>query len=295
MSDILTDPGTRMPADTTIRRAKVGALATPPLVEAIASKIGGWGWNAGPLLIAPVFFVMACATTISPGAPLDATTAPSPPVAGGLLAIVLLVELGGGAALAAGFERRTAAMALLSFMIIATIVIHGFWRYPAGEQQVQLLQFLKNVAIIGGLVLVAARRDYEDEVPAWLGFAGRLLVALIFFVNAFGILNQAVAARELAAAGMPRPLVPPFMLAARAAEAAGGLLLLLPNRLPVTGAVVLAGFLVSATLAAHDFWRAAPNLWWSELTNFFKNVAVIGALALVAAYYSREKRRALRP
>jgi putative oxidoreductase len=73
------------------------------------------------------------------------------------------------------------------------------------------------------------------------------------------------------------------MLAGRITQAIAGLLLLLPNRLAVIGALALAGFLVPATLAAHAFWRVTPDFWWPQLTNCFKNVAAIGSLGLIAA------------
>ena len=47
--------------------------------------------------------------------------------------------------------------------------------------------------------------------------------------------------------------------------------------------------LVPATLAAHAFWRATPDLWWPQLTNCFKSVAAIGSLRLIAAYCSTSR------
>ena len=42
--------------------------------------------------------------------------------------------------------------------------------------------------------------------------------------------------------------------------------------------------LVPATLAAHAFWRATPDLWWPQLTNCFKSVAAIGFVSDATSY-----------
>jgi hypothetical protein len=49
--------------------------------------------------------------------------------------------------------------------------------------------------------------------------------------------------------------------------------------------------LVPATLAAHAFWRATPDLCSPQLTNCFKSAA-IGSQRLIAAYYSTSRERA---
>jgi uncharacterized membrane protein YoaT (DUF817 family) len=45
---------------------------------------------------------------------------------------------------------------LLVFIVIATLKFHNFWTYPEAEQQNQMIHFLKNVAIMGGLLLLMA-------------------------------------------------------------------------------------------------------------------------------------------
>jgi uncharacterized membrane protein YphA (DoxX/SURF4 family) len=40
--------------------------------------------------------------------------------------------------------------------VAATLLAHGFWAASAGQQAAQTIHFMKNVAIIGGLLAVAA-------------------------------------------------------------------------------------------------------------------------------------------
>src|SRR5438270_3250146 len=66
------------------------------------------------------------------------------------------VHLGAGLLLAAGIMSRLAALALAASMVPTTIAGHPFWSIddPAKRNQ-QRTQFLKNTAILGGLLVVA--------------------------------------------------------------------------------------------------------------------------------------------
>jgi len=73
-----------------------------------------------------------------------------------LTGLVILLEIGGGVALASGFLSRWAALALAAFTLIASLIFHAYWSLPADQQMAQQLMFIKNIAIIGGLLYVAA-------------------------------------------------------------------------------------------------------------------------------------------
>jgi putative oxidoreductase len=73
-----------------------------------------------------------------------------------LAVLVGLFELLAGAALAVGFKARWAALALGVFTLLASVLFHRFWAVPAEQQMVQQLFFLKNMAVAGGMFMVAA-------------------------------------------------------------------------------------------------------------------------------------------
>ena len=74
-----------------------------------------------------------------------------------LLAIgAIVVELGGGLMLAAGFKARWAALAIAIFTVIAAILFHNFWAAEAAQKMNQQIHFLKNIAIVGGALMVFA-------------------------------------------------------------------------------------------------------------------------------------------
>jgi putative oxidoreductase len=72
-----------------------------------------------------------------------------------LLAIgAILVELGGGLMLVLGWKARWAAAAMLIFTTLAALIFHNFWAVPPDQMQNQMIHFMKNLSIIGGLLYV---------------------------------------------------------------------------------------------------------------------------------------------
>jgi len=70
-------------------------------------------------------------------------------VPGVLLPLVILLEILGGLALIIGFKTRWAAIALAGFTVLAAILFHADF-----SDQTQMILFMKNWAITGGLLLV---------------------------------------------------------------------------------------------------------------------------------------------
>jgi putative oxidoreductase len=53
-----------------------------------------------------------------------------------------------------GWKARWAAAALFVFTLLTAILFHGFWSAPADQAMMQQINFMKNLAIMGGLVFV---------------------------------------------------------------------------------------------------------------------------------------------
>lgn len=71
-------------------------------------------------------------------------------VPGILLPLVILVEVGAGLAVLVGWQTRWAAYALAGFTVLSAIIFHS----NLGDQ-IQMIMFMKNFAIAGGLLLLA--------------------------------------------------------------------------------------------------------------------------------------------
>lgn len=76
------------------------------------------------------------------------------PAVGAVLALV--VEIVGAIALIAGFGTRIAALVLAAFTLVASFFFHAFWAVPADQAFMVQLLFFKNVAVVGGLLALAA-------------------------------------------------------------------------------------------------------------------------------------------
>lgn len=66
----------------------------------------------------------------------------------------IVVELGGGIALILGWKGHWVAAALFLFTGMAALLFHDFWAVPPDQAQMQMINFMKNVAIMGGLLYV---------------------------------------------------------------------------------------------------------------------------------------------
>jgi putative oxidoreductase len=118
---------------------------------------------------------------------------------------------------------------------------------------------------------------------------GRILISAVFIVNGLGIVDQRVAAKELAEAGVSTGVVSILMLAARTLETGAGFALAL-GIFPKWAALGLLLFLVPATWIGHPFWRLAGTPeFQGQMVNFFKNVAIMGGLLFImgASPYQR--------
>ncbi len=71
-------------------------------------------------------------------------------VPGILLPLVILLELGAGLAIIIGWQTKLAATALALFTIASAVLFHHNF-----SDQMQTIMFMKNIAISGGLMLLA--------------------------------------------------------------------------------------------------------------------------------------------
>lgn len=122
----------------------------------------------GRILIAAIFLVSGIAKLTDTTGTAAHMAAAGIPAAETLAVIAGLAEILGGAALALGFFGRLGALGLIVFMIPTTLLFHGFWMFEGAEQKMQMVNFMKNLAIIGGLVMVFAHGPGRHSVDAKL-------------------------------------------------------------------------------------------------------------------------------
>ena len=76
------------------------------------------------------------------------------PMAPWVLGAAVSLEIAGALSLTSGFRPRLGAWGLVAFLVPVTLAYHNFWAYEGGTQGSQLIHFLKNLAILGGLLAV---------------------------------------------------------------------------------------------------------------------------------------------
>jgi putative oxidoreductase len=86
-------------------------------------------------------------------------------------AIAIAAELGLGLLLLLGFKARWAALGLAVFLAVITPIFHNFWAAPAAQQMMQQQSFYKNIAVLGGLLVLFAFGPGRWSVDAKLGAA----------------------------------------------------------------------------------------------------------------------------
>jgi putative oxidoreductase len=133
-------------------------------INAAAASYGS-GYAAGhqPLLlllarafIAALFLVAGIRKLLTYAATVGYMAKLGFPAPEACAAIAIVIEIGAGLMLVAGWRTRWAAWALIIFVAVATAMAHRFWQFDAAQQINQMNHFLKNLAVIGGLLFVAS-------------------------------------------------------------------------------------------------------------------------------------------
>jgi putative oxidoreductase len=72
------------------------------------------------------------------------------------LVVTIVIEVLGSLALLVGFQTRAVALIMAVFTLVAAVTGHAFWAAPADAVFIAQLLFFKNVAVMGGLLILAS-------------------------------------------------------------------------------------------------------------------------------------------
>ena len=111
-----------------IGRLLIVALFLPAGLGKIAGFEGTLGYFASLGIPAPVFALVA----------------------------TIVIEVLGSIALIVGFQTRIVAVIMAIFTLIAAATGHAFWAAPADAAFIAQLLFFKNIAVMGGLLVLAS-------------------------------------------------------------------------------------------------------------------------------------------
>ena len=71
-----------------------------------------------------------------------------------LLSVSIFLLISGGILVLIGYRSGFGASLLLLYWIPVTFIVHSWWNDPVETQRGESIEFMKNIAIIGGLLLI---------------------------------------------------------------------------------------------------------------------------------------------
>jgi putative oxidoreductase len=111
----------------------------------------------GRVLLSGIFLLSAVGNKIpnfhSVAEVMEKAGVPSPQL---MLAGAIAFLIVGSTSLTLGLWARLGASLLLVFLVLATYYFHAFWNLEGQEAQMQQIQFMKNLALMGAMLFVIA-------------------------------------------------------------------------------------------------------------------------------------------
>lgn len=118
--------------------------------------------------LAPIFLMTGFDKLVDPASAAQFIASKGLPFSTALALAAGLAELVGGASVLLGWRARWGALALVAFLVPVTLLFHN----PIGLEGVaaerQLIDLLKNMAIVGGLLTIAAHGAGPSSLDATL-------------------------------------------------------------------------------------------------------------------------------
>jgi putative oxidoreductase len=112
---------------------------------------------AGRVFLCTIFFMSAVGNKIpqfdNVVKVMESAGVPAPSM---MLAGAIVFLLVGSASVVLGYKARIGASLLVVFLVLATYYFHAFWNLEGQEQQMQMIQFMKNLSMMGAMLFIVA-------------------------------------------------------------------------------------------------------------------------------------------
>jgi putative oxidoreductase len=133
-------------------RSPLAAFSSP--ADQLAARAGDFILLIGRIAIAAIFIQSAYGKLSNPAAFASYLAGQGLPLSLPLTYIGIAFEILGALALIVGFQVRYGVLLLFAFTIIATLISHRYWEFAGPARETQEVHFLKNLAMIGGLLVL---------------------------------------------------------------------------------------------------------------------------------------------
>ncbi|HKA40073.1 MAG TPA: DoxX family protein, partial [Burkholderiales bacterium] len=125
-------------------------------MHALCDLVRQFGPLTGRIFITAIFLISGYHKIIGFAAVSGLMAKVGMPMPDLLLVAAIVCEIAGGLMVLVGWHACWGALALIVFTIPATLVFHNFWAVGPADFQNQFNHFMKNLAIIGGLLYIMA-------------------------------------------------------------------------------------------------------------------------------------------
>lgn len=127
----------------------------------------------GRVLLGLYFLVPGITKVAGFDATLAYMTTHGVPFTAPLLVLTAALQIGGGLALIAGWQTRYVAFLFAGMTLLISLFMHDFWNaYEGGNQAHELQNFIKNLGIFAGLLVLAAHGAPRGSLDARRSAAG---------------------------------------------------------------------------------------------------------------------------
>ncbi|HSG90190.1 MAG TPA: DoxX family protein [Pseudomonadales bacterium] len=121
-------------------------------------RAGHWLAVAGRALLGLYFILPGIMKITGYAGTSEYMAAHGVPMIAVLLPLTIVLQIGGGLSLVSGFWARPSAFVLAGLTLVISVFMHDFWQYEEGMERAHEMQnFIKNLAIMAGLMVVAGR------------------------------------------------------------------------------------------------------------------------------------------
>jgi len=123
----------------------------------------------GRVLLGTIFFMAAVGNKIPHFSQvaqiMESAGVPAPQL---MLVGAIVFLIAGSLSVILGYRARIGAVLLLTFLFLASCFFHAFWKLEGQAQQEQMIQFMKNLSMMGAMLFIVANGSGAMSLDSWL-------------------------------------------------------------------------------------------------------------------------------
>lgn len=115
-----------------------------------------WAALLGRFLLALIFLQGGIGWAGNLAGPTTAAANAGVPLANVAVPLAMVIQIVGALMVITGFYTRLGALGLLLFTVLAIVFFHRYWEKADGAANADRVQFFKDLALAGGLIVLGA-------------------------------------------------------------------------------------------------------------------------------------------